>query len=141
MIAGAGDVLICSHVINLAKWKFLGAGILSFASSPFPPPPSINCFILRLFWLCKLILASNLEKGCWAFLGRLMLSAGGSSRSVTYKPFATQIMWYLKWVSLKIQTVSYFYHYFLCLGNIVLSDRKAGLSGTPGVPHTVVCMR
>lgn len=41
MIAGAGDVLICSRVINLAKWKLLGVGILSFVSLIFPPfPPS-----------------------------------------------------------------------------------------------------
>lgn len=72
-----------------------------------------------------------------------MLSAGRSSRPVTCKAFATQIMWYLKLVSLKIQTVvSYFHCCFVCLGNTVLSDSKAGLSGTPGVPHgAVVCMR
>lgn len=72
-----------------------------------------------------------------------MLSAGGSSRPVRCKAFATQMMWYLKLVSLKIQTVvSYFHHYFVCLGNIGLSDSRAGLSGTPGVPHTaVICMR
>lgn len=42
----------------------------------------MNCFILRLFWLYKLLLVSNLEKGCWAFLGRLTHSTGGSSRFV-----------------------------------------------------------
>lgn len=130
MIAGAGDMLICSRVINLAKWKLLGEGIfflfLSFPPPLLPPPlPPFNCFILRLFWQCKLLLASNLEKGCWAFLGRLMLSAGGSSRPVTCKAFATQIMWYLKLVSLKIQTVvSYFHCCFVCLGNTVLIAKQ-----------------
>lgn len=32
MIAGAGDVLICSHIINLAKWKSLGEGFFLFVS-------------------------------------------------------------------------------------------------------------
>lgn len=56
-----------------------------------------------------------------------MLSAGGSSRPVRCKAFAAQMMWYLKLVSLKIQTVvSYFHHYSFAWGTLCFLIAKQG---------------